>query len=57
MMQINDDSVGRNVDETIRLLQGFQYADAHVGEACPASWQPGSDSIKANPYEAKEYFE
>jgi len=56
MMQINDDSVGRNVEETIRLLQGFQYADAHIGEACPASWQPGSDSIKANPYESKEYF-
>jgi alkyl hydroperoxide reductase subunit AhpC len=57
MMQINDDSVGRNVDETLRLLQGFQYADAHVGEACPASWTPGADAIEANPWGAKMYFE
>lgn len=57
MIQVNDDSVGRNVEETLRLLQGFQYADAHIGEACPASWTPGADAIKANPYEAIEYFE
>ncbi len=56
MMQINDDSVGRNVDETLRLVKGFQYADTHVGEACPASWQPGADTIKANPWDSKVYF-
>ena len=56
MMQVNDDSVGRNVDETLRLLKAFQYADSHVGEACPASWEPGSDSIKADPNGAKSYF-
>lgn len=55
-MQINDDQVGRSVDETLRLLKAFQFADAHPGEACPASWVPGSDTIKTNPYEAKEYF-
>ena len=55
-LQINDDAVGRNVDETLRLLKGFQWADSHVGEACPASWQPGSDTIKTNPYESKAYF-
>ena len=32
-------SVGRNVEETLRLIKAFQYSDAHVGEACPASWQ------------------
>ena len=56
MMQVNDDSVGRNVEETLRLLKAFQYADSHVGEACPASWEPGSDSIKADPNGAKSYF-
>ena len=55
-IQINDDAVGRNVEETLRILRGFQWADSHVGEACPASWKPGSDTIKANPYESKEYF-
>jgi alkyl hydroperoxide reductase subunit AhpC len=38
-IQVNDDAVGRSVDETIRILQAFQYADSHQGEACPASWQ------------------
>ena len=55
-IQINDDAVGRSVEETLRILKAFQWADGHVGEACPASWTPGSDTIKANPYESKEYF-
>jgi len=55
-IQINDDAVGRSVEETIRILKAFQWADSHVGEACPASWKPGDDTIKTNPYESKEYF-
>lgn len=55
-IQINDDAVGRSHEETLRILQAFQWADSHVGEACPASWKPGSDTIKTNPYESKEYF-
>jgi len=55
-IQINDDAVGRSVEETLRLLKAFQWADSHVGEACPASWTPGADTIKTNPYESKEYF-
>ena len=55
-VQINDDAVGRSVEETLRLLQAFQFADSHPGEACPASWTPGKDSIKTNPIESKDYF-
>jgi alkyl hydroperoxide reductase subunit AhpC len=57
-MQINDDQVGRSVEETLRLLKAFQWADNHKGEACPASWNPDqpSDTIKTNPYESREYF-
>lgn len=55
-VQINDDSVGRSVDEIFRLVQGFQYADAHMGEGCPANWQPGADTIKTDAKGAKEYF-
>jgi peroxiredoxin (alkyl hydroperoxide reductase subunit C) len=55
-IQINDDAVGRSHEETYRILAAFQWADSHVGEACPASWRPGSDTIKTNPYESKEYF-
>ncbi|XP_047699793.1 peroxiredoxin-4 isoform X2 [Prionailurus viverrinus] len=42
---LNDLPVGRSVDETLRLVQAFQYTDKH-GEVCPAGWKPGSDTIK-----------
>lgn len=49
---INDLSVGRNVDEVIRLVEAFQYSDKH-GEVCPASWKSGSPTMKAD-HSAKE---
>lgn len=50
---INDLPVGRSVDETLRLIKAFQFADEH-GEVCPANWQPKSKTI--NPSKASEYF-
>lgn len=41
---MNDLPVGRSVDETLRLVQAFQYTDTH-GEVCPANWKPGSDTV------------
>ena len=52
---INDRPVGRCVDETLRLVQAFQFTDKH-GEVCPAGWQPGADTIKPDPTDKKEYF-
>lgn len=52
---MNDLPVGRSVDETIRLVQAFQYTDSH-GEVCPAGWKPGSDTIVPNPIEKTKYF-
>nr|ACI16064.1 tryparedoxin peroxidase [Bodo saltans] len=52
---INDLPVGRNVDETLRLLQAFQFVEEH-GEVCPAGWKPGSKSMKADPKGSQEYF-
>jgi len=53
---INDAPVGRSVDETLRLVRAFQYAEKH-GEVCPANWKPGDDTIKPTQDEKKEYFE
>jgi alkyl hydroperoxide reductase subunit AhpC len=36
-ISISDLPVGRNVDETLRLVKAFQYTD-EFGEVCPASW-------------------
>lgn len=42
---MNDLPVGRSVDETLRLVQAFQYTDEH-GEVCPAGWKPGQDTVR-----------
>merc|ERR1712141_319995 len=52
---MNDLPVGRSVDETLRLVQAFQYTDKH-GEVCPAGWKPGADTIIPDPKEKLKYF-
>lgn len=54
-MTVNDLPVGRSVDETLRLVQAFQFTDKH-GEVCPVGWKPGSDTMKPDPKGSKEYF-
>ena len=52
---VNNLGVGRSVDETLRLLQAFQYVREH-GEVCPADWKPGTKAMKADWEKSKEYF-
>lgn len=52
---MNDLPVGRSVDETLRLVQAFQYTDKH-GEVCPAGWKPGGETIIPNPEDKLKYF-
>ncbi|XP_029172798.1 peroxiredoxin 1 [Nylanderia fulva] len=52
---VNDLPVGRSVDETLRLVQAFQYTDTH-GEVCPAGWKPGKKAMKPDVIGSKEYF-
>ncbi len=47
--------VGRSVDETLRVLEAFQYV-AKNGEVCPANWKKGSDTMKPDPKGSQEYF-
>ncbi|KAG9416583.1 peroxiredoxin [Aphanomyces cochlioides] len=56
-IQINDDQVGRSVDETLRILKAFQYAMSHPGEVCPANWKPGSKTIKADQEAKYDFFD
>jgi len=53
---INDLPVGRDVDETLRLVQAFQFTDEH-GEVCPAGWRPGKKTMKADPKGSQDYFQ
>jgi alkyl hydroperoxide reductase subunit AhpC len=47
-MTINDNSVGRSVEEMVRLLKAFQFTDQY-GEVCPAGWAEGGATIKVGP--------
>lgn len=53
---VNDNPVGRNVDEVLRLVKAFQFVEVH-GEVCPANWKPGSATMKPDPKGSVEgYF-
>jgi len=54
-ISINDLPVGRSVDETLRLVQAFEYTDKY-GEVCPSGWKPGDPTMLADPTKSKEYF-
>jgi len=52
---VNNLPVGRSVDETIRLIQAFQFVAEH-GEVCPANWKPGEKTMVPHPDHSLEYF-
>lgn len=37
---IHDNNIGRNTDETLRVLQALQ-----TGELCPVDWRPGQSTL------------
>ncbi|CCF59897.1 hypothetical protein KAFR_0I01160 [Kazachstania africana CBS 2517] len=53
---INDLPVGRNVEEALRVVEGFQWTDKH-GTVLPCNWTPGSATIKPSVNDSKEYFQ
>ncbi|KAK6459627.1 peroxiredoxin TSA1 [Scheffersomyces xylosifermentans] len=52
---VNDLPVGRSVEESLRLLEAFQFTEKY-GEVCPANWTPGAETIKPEVSSSKEYF-
>lgn len=44
--ELHDNSIGRSADELLRKLQAAKYIKEHGGEVCPASWRPGSKTLK-----------
>lgn len=56
-ISVNDLPVGRNIDETFRLVEAFQFA-AKYGEVCPAKWKPGKATIAVgNDEKVKQFWE
>ena len=44
--EVNNNSIGRNATELLRKLTAAKYVSEHAGLVCPASWQPGKDTLK-----------
>lgn len=42
---LNDLPLGRNVDETLRVIDALQHTELH-GEVCPAGWTKGKPAMK-----------
>ena len=56
-MTVNNLSVGRSVDETLRVVQAFQWVAQHGDEVCPMDWKPGATTMKPTEEGKKKYFE
>ena len=52
---VNNLSLGRNVEETLRMIDALQFVENH-GEVCPANWNPGDATMKPDPEGSKEFF-
>lgn len=52
---IHNLSVGRSVEETLRVLHAFQHTKK-TGEVCPAGWTEGGDTMKPDWNKSKDYF-
>ena len=42
---VNDQPLGRNVDEALRMLDALRFHDEN-GEVCPANWEKGKKGMK-----------
>jgi peroxiredoxin (alkyl hydroperoxide reductase subunit C) len=52
---VNDLSLGRNVEEAIRMLDALQFTEEH-GEVCPANWKDGDEAMKPTSDGVAEYL-
>lgn len=52
---VNDLPLGRNIDETVRMVDALQYHEEH-GEVCPAGWQQGAEGMKADAEGVADYL-
>ena len=53
---VNNLSLGRNIDEVLRLVDALQFTEEH-GEVCPANWNKGDKSMAPTQEGLIEFFE
>jgi len=45
-MEVNDNSIGRSAKELLRKIKAAKFVRENGGNVCPASWEPGEDTLK-----------
>ena len=45
-IEMHDNSIGRSTKEILRKLQAIKFVKEHKGLVCPASWEPGGETLK-----------
>lgn len=46
LVEIQDNSIGRNAEELLRRVEAAQFVATHDGEVCPAKWRQGQATLK-----------
>lgn len=44
--EVTAGGIGRNAKELLRLVQAAKFVAEHGDEVCPATWQPGGETLK-----------
>jgi peroxiredoxin 2/4 len=52
---VNENSLGRNIDEMLRIVDALQFTEEH-GEVCPAGWQKGDSGIQRSASGIADYL-
>lgn len=45
-LEMHHNSLGRSARELLRKLQAAVFVREHKGQVCPASWEPGDDTLE-----------
>lgn len=45
-MEIHNNNIGRSAKELLRKLKAAKFVAEHGGQVCPASWEPGDDTLE-----------
>lgn len=45
-MEVHADGIGRSAKELLRKFRAAKFVAEHGGQVCPASWEPGKDTLK-----------
>lgn len=53
---INDLSMGRSVEETLRVVDMIDYVSQNGAKVCPANWAKGRDSMNPTLQGVKDYY-